>query len=350
MKKIKRGLTLLLVLVLSLTSMDFQMSTSIVNAETTSSKFKTIYVGDYHTAAITKSGDLYTWGWNQEGQLGNGSTKANYTPTKIMSNVKKASVSEYSSAAITKKGELYVWGSNVDGSLAGGTDKYILKPRKIMDNVVDVSLGRDSSACLTKNGDLYTWGNNYDHSLGDNETFRTKPKKIMKDVVQINSAWLAVIALKKTGDLYVWGGNFFSSKPKKIMSNVVSAACRDNSVCAIKKNGSLYYKMYNSKKAKKANRTLLFYTDYGPQTTVTGSKKKGPNLRRSRPERGARRGSGTETPYPPIFGRQAFFPRERLRMSRKIATFAANKPYLHYGIRRNRLQNTARDEGNVGTR
>ena len=100
MKKIKRGLTLLLVLVLSLTSMDFQMSTSIVNAETTSSKFKTIYVGDYHTAAITKSGDLYTWGWNQEGQLGNGSTKANYTPTKIMSNVKKASVSEYSSAAI----------------------------------------------------------------------------------------------------------------------------------------------------------------------------------------------------------------------------------------------------------
>ena len=105
-----------------------------------------------------------------------------------------------------------------------------------------------------------------------------------------------------------------------------------------------------SKKAKKANRTLLFYTDYGPQTTVTGSKKKGPNLRRSRPERGARRGSGTETPYPPIFGRQAFFPRERLRMSRKIATFVANKPYLHYGIRRNRLQNTARDEGNVGTR
>jgi hypothetical protein len=104
------------------------------------------------------------------------------------------------------------------------------------------------------------------------------------------------------------------------------------------------------KKQKKANRTLLFYTDYGPQTTVTGSKKKGPNLRRSRPERGARRGSGTETPYPPIFGRQAFFPRERLRMSRKIATFAANKPYLHYGIRRNRLQNTARDEGNVGTR
>ena len=79
----------------------------------------------------------------------------------------------------------------------------------------------------------------------------------------------------------------------------------------------------NSKKAKKANRTLLFYTDYGPQTTVTGSKKKGPNLRRSRPERGARRGSGTETPYPPIFGRQAFFPRVRLRMSRKIATFAA---------------------------
>uniref|UniRef100_UPI003AADA045 hypothetical protein n=1 Tax=Alistipes shahii TaxID=328814 RepID=UPI003AADA045 len=106
----------------------------------------------------------------------------------------------------------------------------------------------------------------------------------------------------------------------------------------------------NSKKAKKANRVLLFYTDYGPQATATDSKKKGPNLRRSRTERGARRGSGTETPHPPIFGRQAFFPRERLRMSRKIATFAANKPYLHYGIRRNCLQNTARDEGNVGTR
>ena len=67
-------------------------------------------LGDSHSAYITENGDLYTWGWNARGQLGDGSTEDSYIPKKIMSNVTQVSLGERHSACITENGDLYMWG------------------------------------------------------------------------------------------------------------------------------------------------------------------------------------------------------------------------------------------------
>ena len=40
-------------------------------------------LGDYHSGVIAQDGSLYMWGWNSDGQIGDGTTKARYTPTQI---------------------------------------------------------------------------------------------------------------------------------------------------------------------------------------------------------------------------------------------------------------------------
>ena len=50
---------------------------------------ESIVLGGAHSAAVTKNGDLYCWGSNICGQIGNGTTINQLTPTKIMNNVKK---------------------------------------------------------------------------------------------------------------------------------------------------------------------------------------------------------------------------------------------------------------------
>ena len=102
---------------------------------------KYVALGINHSAAITKDGSLYMWGYNYYGELGNGTTTDRYTPVKIMDNVASVSLGNYHSAAITKDGYLYMWGYNYHGQLGDGTNiKSKYTPIKIMDNSVTVQL------------------------------------------------------------------------------------------------------------------------------------------------------------------------------------------------------------------
>ena len=89
--------------------------------EETELKFSTVSLRDDHSTALMTDGCLYTWGYNEDGQLGDGTTEDKSTPTKIMDNVESVSLGFYHSAAITKDGSLYTWGSNYSGQLGDGT-------------------------------------------------------------------------------------------------------------------------------------------------------------------------------------------------------------------------------------
>ena len=157
------------------------------NAEENTSYNGRLSLGDCHSAYITENGDLYTWGYNACGQLGDGTTEIRSTPVKIMSNVAQVSLGSGHSACITTNGDLYTWGYNSDGQLGDGTTTDSLKPIYIMSNVSSVNLGNDHSAAITANGDLYTWGNNGDGQLGDGTTTHSlNPKYIMSNVASIS--------------------------------------------------------------------------------------------------------------------------------------------------------------------
>ena len=50
-------------------------------------KVKEVSLGYYHSAAITENGDLYCWGYNSNGQIGNGTTENQTNPVKLRDSV-----------------------------------------------------------------------------------------------------------------------------------------------------------------------------------------------------------------------------------------------------------------------
>ena len=235
----------------TLTVTDDPVSLEITLASNDNLIVKQVSLGGWHSAAITEDGTLYKWGYNNYGQLGNGTIKDSYTPIKIMDNVTYVSLGNSHSAAITKDGSLYMWGCNIGGQLGDGTTEDRSTPIKIMDNVAYVSLGTYHSAAITTDGSLYTWGGNSDGRLGNGTTESSHtPVKIMDNVAYVSLGNNHSAAITTDGSLYTWGNNHAgqlgngttedSSIPIKIMDNVVYVSLGHYYSAAITTGGSLY--------------------------------------------------------------------------------------------------------------
>lgn len=215
-----------------------------------------VSLGGTHSAYVTDSGDLYVWGANSNGQIGDGTNTSSTTPIKIMSDVVQVSLGSNHSGCITSDGTLYMWGYNKEGQLGNGTTTRSNVPVKIMDNAAQLSLGGAQSACITISGDLYVWGNNDSGQLGDGtKVNKTKPQKIMSGVAQVSLERMHSSCITDSGDLYMWGSNGRGSlgdgtvtdslKPKKIMSGAAQAALGGYFSACVTENGDLYTWGYN---------------------------------------------------------------------------------------------------------
>ena len=241
-------------------------------------KVKQLSAGSWHCGCIDVNGNLYMWGLNQQGQLGNGDLTMDDStvPIKIMDNVKSVSVGYDHSAAITEDGSLYMWGDNDYGQLGNGTTENSYVPIKIMDNVKAVSLNKHgyTSAAITEDGSLYMWGVNLFGQLGNGEdgsgmknggfvydqyTKKSSvPIKIMDNVKSVSLGYSHSAAITEDGSLYMWGDNCngelgngesgyyennyskLSNVPIKIMDNVKSVSLGYYHSGAITEDGSLY--------------------------------------------------------------------------------------------------------------
>ena len=227
-------------------------------------KVVSVSLGRSHSAAITTNGALYCWGNNHYGQIGNGDSsgwgnaaEAQTIPVKILDNTVLVSLGWYHSAAIATNGDLYCWGDNFNGQVGnGGESQGVPAPVKILENVVSVSLKRARSAAITENGDLYCWGENSYGKIGNGNTEdQTTPEKVLENVVSVSQGTSHSAAITENGDLYCWGLNKWGqigngstedqTIPEKILENVVSVSLGDRHSAAITTNGDLYCWGYN---------------------------------------------------------------------------------------------------------
>ena len=218
----------------------------------------------YSYCAINRNGDLYTWGDNTFGNLGNGTAQeGSYEsePSQIMKNIEFASM-ELTCVAISKNKELYLWGycgnlEKGDESVPHGAGYYtpvLLKPRKILDDIVYASaggkIGKGYNAAIASNGDLYMFGDEFYWDGSGEYTEQWKPTKCMENIISVDVGDGYFAAVTSENVLYTWGFNSRGRlgngsedtvyKPTKIMDNVAYCNLGEDVSYAITTNGELY--------------------------------------------------------------------------------------------------------------
>lgn len=143
---------------------------------------KAISAGEQFTCVIASDDQAYCWGLNDRGQLGGGlADTQSYDPVKVTANIldsktiKSISAGTYSSCLLASDSQVYCWGWNVYGQLGDGNKvDAIFQPVRVFNTgvlasktITSVSVGLGSSCAIADNLP-YCWGSNQYGQLGDN--------------------------------------------------------------------------------------------------------------------------------------------------------------------------------------
>jgi len=205
----------------------FNLTVTSVNDPPSFVMFPNIAAGINHSIALKADGTVWTWGDNQYGQLGNGTTTDSTTPVQVSSitNVYAVSSGANFNLALKTDGTVWAWGDNQSGQLGNGGTETKYKPTQVLsqgggdfNNVIDISCGRSHSLAVKSDGSVWAWGKNTLGNLGDNTTdLRTYPTQVLgvggvgslHNIAYVEAGNNHSIALSYSGTVYTWGNNEF---------------------------------------------------------------------------------------------------------------------------------------------
>ncbi|XP_023218340.1 E3 ubiquitin-protein ligase HERC2-like isoform X1 [Centruroides sculpturatus] len=181
-----------------------------------------IACGGAHSACITSSGELYTWGKGRYGRLGHGDSEDQLRPKLVeaLANFAVVDVAcgsgDAQTLCITDDDCVWSWGDGDYGKLGrGGSDgcKVPLKIDALQGmGVIKVECGSQFSVALTASGSVFTWGKGDYHRLGHGtDDHVRRPRKVAtlqgKKVISIAVGSLHCVACTDNGEVYTWGDN-----------------------------------------------------------------------------------------------------------------------------------------------
>ena len=181
--------------------------------------WKQVAAGVYHTSAIKTDGTLWSWGFNNSGQLGDNTPSSTFSPVQTIAggtNWKQVACGSYHTAAIKTDGTLWTWGNATYGVL--GDNTVIAKSSPVQTitggtNWKQVACGYRHTAAIKTDGTLWTCGYNYYGQLGDNTgVSKSSPVQTIAGgtnwkQVAAGSAGIHTAAIKTDGTLWSWGFN-----------------------------------------------------------------------------------------------------------------------------------------------
>ena len=134
------------------------------------------------------------------------------TPCKIMDGVKKVSAGRFTQMILRRDGTLWMFGSNDDGLLGDGTTKNRYAPSdaiQIMSGVRDISMGYRHAMAVKNDGSLWAWGRNSGGQLGDGTyVTRNVPVRVDSNVRSVACGFFISLWITTDGDLRMVGEPF----------------------------------------------------------------------------------------------------------------------------------------------
>ncbi|CAI0402042.1 unnamed protein product, partial [Linum tenue] len=228
-----------------------------------------IACGEYHTCAVTLSGDLYTWGdgTHNYGLLGHGSEVSHWVPKRVSSNIEATYVSSVScgpwhTAAVTSSGQLFTFGDGTFGTLGHGDRISTSVPREVESlrgmRVKKVACGLWHTAVVAEevitdplsgevsagpsSGKLFTWGNGDEGCLGHgDENPRLVPEQVVtlvdENICQVACGHNLTVVLTILGQVYTMGSSTYGQlgcpKANGKLPNLVKVFCK---ACSTRKS------------------------------------------------------------------------------------------------------------------
>ncbi|KAJ6792815.1 ultraviolet-B receptor UVR8-like [Iris pallida] len=234
---------------------------------------RSLALGGLHSAALTRAGEALTWGYGGFGALGHSVYHRELLPRLVNGpwngTLSHLATSGAHTAAVTDSGELYTWGRDEgDGRLGlgsgggpgeGGSLGIPSKVKALPVPVVSVCCGGFFTMVLTAEGQLWNWGANSNFELGRGNnvsSWRPQPIPSLQDVriIQIAAGGYHCLALTEKGEVLSWGhgghgqlGHGSTQKQKVPLAiealaqeHIVYIACGGSSSAAISDKGKLF--------------------------------------------------------------------------------------------------------------
>jgi len=215
-------------------SMGGSSDTPVIVTLPAGTKVTAVAAGALHSLALTSTGGVFAWGFNADGELGDGTTTNSDVPVKVDipagTKVTAVATGGYYSLALTSTGSVFAWGYNSDGELGDGGTANSDVPVRVkvpggakvtaiaaggsLYGVGEYVAGPGHSLAVTSGGNVFAWGYNTDGELGDGGTANSHVPVRVKvpggtKVTAIAAGELQSLAVTSRGTVFAWGGNNF---------------------------------------------------------------------------------------------------------------------------------------------
>ena len=173
-------------------------------------------LGDSHSYVLNDKGTAFGFGYNGNGQLGNGTTLGTSLPTPVagLGGLRDIASGANHGLALRDDRTVVAWGYNAAGQLGSGSTENSIKNFVAvsgLSNIVAIAAGDYHSLTLKQDGTVWAWGLNVDGQLGDGSTvtLRNVPVQVtgLSGVVAITAGGRHSLAVKIDGSVVAWGSN-----------------------------------------------------------------------------------------------------------------------------------------------
>lgn len=185
-------------------------------------RFAEVSAGPDHTCGLTTAEEVYCWGRNHRGQLGDGAFQDTSSPVAVdvsrlsTQTFAQVSVGLAHSCGVTTAGEVYCWGGNSNGKLGDGTFQGSSTPVAVDvsdlsgERFLAVSAGQDHTCGVSTAGEAYCWGFNGSGRLGDGTTSTRStpvPVSTSESFAQVSAGRRHTCGVSTAGNALCWGSN-----------------------------------------------------------------------------------------------------------------------------------------------